>query len=69
VTTILVAATIFVVGLTMILKFRSVVSADDDLERRLLEARRVLADRKAEVEVEEGARGVPMTRQDGDAGS
>jgi len=66
---ILVAATIFVVGLTMILKFRSVVSADDDLERRLIEARRALADRKAEVEAEKSARRVPGTPQDGDESS
>jgi len=66
---ILVAATIFVVGLTMILKFRSVVSADDDLERRLIEARRALADRKAEVEAEKSARRVSGTPQDGDESS
>ena len=65
---ILVAATIFVVGLTMILKFRSVVSADHDLELRLIEERRALADRKAEVE-EESTRGVPGMPQDGDEAS
>ncbi len=37
-TMILVAAGFFIVGLLMVLKFRSVVSADDELERRWADA-------------------------------
>ena len=67
-TVILVSAIIFVVGLAMIFAFRSVVSTDDDLERKLLEARQALADRKSTVDGK-GTPGATMTPPDQDEGS